>query len=124
MFRYVALLWNEDAAQVAATAEDLTRRIQAMSPGWSTVLRATGMAVLAADRSPHMTAEALFGGYGVVLGEIFPRTTSLGDGAADASARFGAKETQAVVESDGRILASHYWGNYVAVILGENRAPA
>jgi hypothetical protein len=122
MFRYLALLWNAESAQALASAEDLERNIQAMSPRWSVVLKDAGVVVLVADRSQHLTAQALFGGRGIVLGEIFPRPNPLDDDAPAESAEFGAKETQAVIESQGRILVSRYWGNYVALILDANRA--
>jgi asparagine synthase (glutamine-hydrolysing) len=117
MFRYLALLWNAESAQTVATAEDLQRRIQAMSRSWILVLRGTGMAVLVADRSEYLAAQPLFGDAGIVLGEIFPRQNSLDGEGPVGPAEFGARETSAIVESQGRILASHYWGNFVAFIL-------
>jgi len=121
MFRYLALLWNAESANAVATAEILQRRIQALSPRWGMVFRAAGATVLVADRSPHLSAQALYRGNGIVLGEIYPRLNPSEEGAAVGSAEFGAQETQVVIESRGRILASRYWGNYVALILGEHR---
>jgi asparagine synthase (glutamine-hydrolysing) len=121
MFRYLALLWNAESEQILATAEDLERRIQAMSPSWGVVLRGVGVSVFMADGSRHLNARMLFSGGGVIFGEIFARLNPLdGDGPADP-AKFGPKETQEVIESQGRILASRYWGNYVAFILDANR---
>jgi asparagine synthase (glutamine-hydrolysing) len=121
MFRYLALLWNAESAKIVATAEILRLRIQALSPSWVMVFRAAGVAVLVADRSHHLSAQALFGGSGIVLGEIFPRLNPLDEGAAVGEAEFGAQETQAVIETQGRSLASRYWGNYVAFILDAHR---
>jgi asparagine synthase (glutamine-hydrolysing) len=115
MFRYMALVWNAQSAQAEGAAENLVRRIQALSPSWGMVMRAPGTAVLVADCSHHLSARALFGGSGIVLGEIFPRLTA--DGAPVDGAKFGEMETQAVIESQGHILASHYWGNFVAFVL-------
>jgi len=117
MFRYMALIWNTESAHIVAAAEDLALRIQAMSPNWSVVLRAAGVAVLVADRSLHLDALLLFGGGGVVLGEIFPRLSQLEEGAPVAGAEFGAVDTKALMESQGRSLASHYWGNFIALIV-------
>jgi asparagine synthase (glutamine-hydrolysing) len=121
MFRYLALLWNAESAQNLAATEMLQRRIQALSPSWVMVFRAAGVVVLVADRSLHLSARALFGGSGIVLGEIFPRLNPLDGGAAVARAEFGAQQTQAVIENQGRALASRYWGNYVAFILDAHR---
>jgi asparagine synthase (glutamine-hydrolysing) len=123
MFRYVVLLWNAESAKAVATAESLQRRIQALSPSWAPVFRAAGLSVLVADRSRYLSTHTLFGGDGIVLGEIFPWPNPSEDGAAVGSAKFGAQETQAVLESRGRILASRYWGNYVGLILDGERGP-
>jgi asparagine synthase (glutamine-hydrolysing) len=118
MFRYMAVLWNAAAAQEEVAAEELARRVQALSPSWSTVMRAPGMAVLVADQSSHLSARRLFGGSGVVLGEIFPALDT--EGTPVQGAEFDERETQAVLKSDGRILASGYWGNFVAFLLDFN----
>ena len=121
MFRYLALLWNAESARAVATAEILQRRIQALAPSWVMVFRATGVSVLAADRSRHLSTHTLFSGNGIVLGEIFPRPNPSEEGATTRSAEFDAQETQAVIESRGRALVSRYWGNYVALILDAGR---
>jgi asparagine synthase (glutamine-hydrolysing) len=117
MFRYLALLWNVESAPASSVAEDLERRIRAMSAGWSVVLRAAGLVVLMADRSRHLSAQQLFAGRGIVLGEIFPRLICLDGDEFVGQPEFGANETEELVESHGRILASRYWGNFVAFIL-------
>jgi asparagine synthase (glutamine-hydrolysing) len=121
MFRYLALLWNAESAQGAAGAADLERRIRALLPAWKLMFKDTGVAVLAADCSQHLTAQSFDRGRGIILGEIFPRPDPSGEGAAVGSAHFGAQETQAVIDSRGRILASHYWGNYVAIVFDGQR---
>jgi asparagine synthase (glutamine-hydrolysing) len=121
MFRYLALLWRVESAHCSATAEDLEQRIRTISPSWTVVFRAAGVAVLVADRSRHLNATELFGERGVVLGEIFPRLNAFDSDAPAKGAEFGAKQTQAVIDSQGRILASSYWGDFVAFILGPKR---
>jgi asparagine synthase (glutamine-hydrolysing) len=120
LFRYLALLWNVESAQCSAVAEDLERRILAISSSWSAVFRAAGVAVLVADRSRHLNAIGFFAECGVVLGEIFPRLNAFDGDASVERAEFGAKDTQAVIDSQGRILASSYWGDFVAFILEPN----
>jgi asparagine synthase (glutamine-hydrolysing) len=121
MFRYLALLWNPQSEAFSAAAEILQRRIQALSASWVTALRQPGVVVLVADRSHHLSARALFGGHGVILGQIFPSLKASDEGAVVEAAEFGATETRAVLESEGRILVSRYWGNYVALILDAER---
>src|ERR1700722_18251011 len=99
MFRYLALLWNAESAQTSATAQDLERRIQAMSPSWGVVLRGTGVSAFVADGSRHLNARMLYSGGGVIFGEIFARVNPLdGDGPA-GPAEFGPRETQEVIDS-------------------------
>jgi asparagine synthase (glutamine-hydrolysing) len=117
MFRYMGLFWNAECVTSTATAVALQRRIQAMSLRWTPVFKATGAAVLVAACSHHLSARALFGGSGVVLGGIFPNLSGSRDAAPVRPAQFGARETQAVIESQGRILASCYWGNFTAFLL-------
>jgi len=121
MFRYLALLWNAESTEIVATAEALQRRIEALSPSWALVFRVAGVAVLVADHSRHLRAQMLFGEAGVVMGEIFPGLHASNEGATVEKANFGATETRAVIESQGRTLASRYWGNYVAFMLDEER---
>src|SRR5258708_7494407 len=121
MFRYLALLWNAESAKSVATADSLQRRIQVLSPSWASVFRTAGVCVLVADRSRYLTTHTLFGGDGIVLGEIFPGPDPSGEGAAGGRGEFGERETQEVIESRGRALALRYWGNYVAFILDGER---
>jgi asparagine synthase (glutamine-hydrolysing) len=72
------------------------------------------MAVLVADQTQHLCAASLHDRSGVVLGAIFTGWGSSGSVSAMERAQFGARETRAVIETRGRILASRYWGNYVA----------
>jgi asparagine synthase (glutamine-hydrolysing) len=121
MFRFLVLLWNTESAQCLETVEDLERRIQATSPSWGVVLRGVGMSVFMADGSRHLNARMLFNGGGVILGEIFHRQNALDAKGPAGAVQFGPKETREIVESQGRILVSRYWGNYVAFILDANR---
>jgi asparagine synthase (glutamine-hydrolysing) len=115
MFRYMAVIWNAGVTEEEVSAESLVRSIQTLSPNWSTVMRATGLVVLVADGSHQLSARRLFGGSGVVLGEIFPALDA--QGTPVGGAEFGERETRTILESCGRVLASNYWGNFVAVLL-------
>lgn len=121
MFRYVSLIWNSESAKVSWEAEDLERRIKARSANWNVVLRCEGLVVLVADCSRNLDAHVLCADSGVVLGEIFERVNSVDGGVGTGGAKFGPKETRAVVDSEGRLLVSRYWGNFVALVVDANR---
>lgn len=119
MFRFVALIWDAQSPEIAATAHELARRLGAKSPQWSDALVRTGHRVLVADRSSHFDTHEIVDGAaaGVVLGEIFRRCSDIDRGAALNQAVFGALESRAVIDSQGRTLATDYWGNFVAFIV-------
>jgi asparagine synthase (glutamine-hydrolysing) len=125
VFRYVALMWDAHSPEIAATAHELARRLGAKSPQWSDALVRSGHKVLVADRSSHFDAHGILDGAagGVVLGEIFRRCSDIDQGAALNHAVFGVPESRAVIDSQGRTLATEYWGNFVAFIVdGEQGA--
>jgi asparagine synthase (glutamine-hydrolysing) len=117
MFRYLVLIWNAESVETVAAAERLEQRIQATSPSWGVALRESGISVLVADRSEHLNVGVLFGGKGVILGEIFEAPNPLRGDEYVGPAEFGPKETQGIIESQGRSLAARYWGNFVALVL-------
>src|SRR6202795_4202214 len=114
-------MWDAGSAANSSWAEELRRRIQATSPTWQVVLAADGIAVLVADASQAMRAHLLRDGAGVVLGEIFARSRDLDSDAAAPDACLGALETKAALDSQGRILASGYWGNFVGLLVDDRR---
>jgi asparagine synthase (glutamine-hydrolysing) len=119
MFRYLALLWNPESATISASAAQLRQRIERLSPSWVIVFRGTGVTILMADRSRQLDVQRLAGDSGVVLGEIFPNPDPAHEGPV-RHARFGERETRAVLDSEGRYLVSRYWGNYVAFLVGDH----
>ena len=121
VFRYVALMWDAHSVASSAEADELGRRIHAKSPNWRVVLAIGGVAVLVADASRAMGAHQLRNGAGVVLGEIFVRSRDLESDAAAPDACFGPLETEAALNSEGRTLASGYWGNFVGVLIDGRR---
>ena len=114
-------MWDAHSVASSSEAEQLRRRIQGTSPTWQVVLATSGVAVLVADTSQAMRAHLLHDGAGVMLGEIFLRSRDLDSDAAAPDARFGPLETKAALDSEGRILASGYWGNFVGVLVDDRR---
>lgn len=121
VFRYFILLWNAQSVVSSSEAEDLRRRIQATSPNWRVALAANGVSVLIADASRAMTARLLSDGAGLVLGEIFVRPQDLDSAAVAQDVCFGPHESEALLASEGRKLASDYWGNFVGVLVNGRR---
>jgi asparagine synthase (glutamine-hydrolysing) len=121
VFRYLALMWDAQSAGSSSEAEELRRRIQATSTKWRVALAAGGVAVLVADASQAMRPHLLHDAAGVVLGEIFVRSRDIDSDAAAPNTCFGPLETKAVLDSEGRILASDYWGNFVGVLVDSRR---
>jgi asparagine synthase (glutamine-hydrolysing) len=114
-------MWDAQSVASSSEAERLQRRIQATSPKWRVVLATDGVAVLVADVSRAMRAHLLHEDAGVVLGEIFARSRDIDSDATAPDAYFGPLETKAVLDSEGRILASGYWGNFVGVLVDGRR---
>lgn len=115
MYRYLTLIWNAGDARVEAAARELLARVEASATGWSTALRAPGLAVFHAGRGAGASdACVLPQSSGVVLGKLFSRGTD-GVGSVAASA-IDAAETARIVASGGRRLFERYWGRYVAIV--------
>lgn len=117
MFRYVALLWDVNCADQCALALQMERKLKAASARWELKFSCAGVKVLVADASRALGVCRLHGNAGVVLGEIFVRQTDIESDAVSRHAVFGARETRAMLESQGRTLTCDYWGNFVAVLV-------
>jgi asparagine synthase (glutamine-hydrolysing) len=119
VFRYVILLWDEQLAGLAARAQALAERLHAKSTQWREVINTNGLRVLVAGATPPFDAcvllgEADRGPVGAVLGEIYRRN------APQSPALLARREAAQIQVTQGRILASAYWGNYVALIEDTN----
>jgi asparagine synthase (glutamine-hydrolysing) len=126
VFRYVVLMWDMQSAASSSAAQDLARRIQATSPSWRVELATDDVMVLVADASRAMRAHRLRDSMGreragVVLGEVFVRLRALDGDAVIPDACFGPLDTEALLASEGRVLASEYWGNFVGVLVDGRR---
>jgi asparagine synthase (glutamine-hydrolysing) len=137
VFRYVALMWNALSPEIAATADELARRLGTKSPQWSDALVRMGLRVLVADRSRHFGAHVILDGAaagpvtadvcddghgaGVVLGEIFRRCSDIDQGAGLNHAVFSLRDSRAIIDTQGRSLATDYWGNFVALLVENAR---
>ncbi len=115
MFRYLAFLWDPARPRAAGAAERLALRFRAASRDWDLAVGGRGLAVYCAGVRPgSMAPYLLHDGAGVVLGKLFARA---GEGAlASGEVILGARETAAIVSTEGRALVEHYWGRYVGFL--------
>ena len=114
MFRYVALIWDDQNPTAGSRARELSERVLAMDSRWRRVFSDMGVDVLCRDArlgasEPHL----LHQGLGVVLGTLFERSEGV---SRRIGASIGEAESAAIVASGGRRLVERYWGRYVAIL--------
>lgn len=115
MLRYLGLVWNETNPQQQETARLIAARLTQLSPAWRQEFCAPGMQVFCAGArgdSPQVHRVADDGG--VVIGTLFARNRELQSPEPDAPLQFDPLQSIAYVQSRGRWLVDHAWGDYVA----------
>lgn len=117
MFRFVALLSDENRPICKRKMEDLKLELSRSAPGFCPVVDLPGLYVAAAYRAGSAYhSYVLPQGAGAVLGRIFH--WPLPDDGAPESIVFEETESRRVVDSQGRHLVQRYWGHYVAFLCG------
>ncbi len=116
MFRYFAGVWNAASRLECEAARRLRARPPQRSSQWQCMIEVPGFFVFCADAQRGLHCHRLSGNAGVVLGSLFERHHDLLDDAPCAHAQLDGAATQRLVESHGRSLIEHYWGNYVAFL--------
>lgn len=113
MYRYIAFSWNSRDPAKTAVAQRLTRLLLSTSIDWEGVFDVPGLRVFHVPQPGGAChAYTLKRDGGVVLGKLFD-----GDHAEDRiphDPTFDDKESEKVIESQGRCLVERYWGHYVA----------
>lgn len=119
MYKFIALVWNEENAAASRAAAALRRAVQSADAAWETAYSDQGLAVFhAGEIQGRMQAIRLKRQSGVILGKIF---TSPGGDPASACQTIGEAEMQRIIKSDGRHLVTRYWGRYIAFLQDEAR---
>jgi asparagine synthase (glutamine-hydrolysing) len=112
----MALIWNPANQRQSEAALQLGRRLQTKAE-WQEAIHHRGMRVLCADAQPgSLQPHLLSNRSGVVLGRVFERNGDPEDAMASRKAVWGERQTASVVNSRGKRLVTHYWGNYVAFL--------
>lgn len=121
MYRFVALSWNSKDLAKTAAAQRLARRLLSSSPDWQSVLDRPGFRVFQTRQAGGARhAYVLKQGAGVILGKLFDRDDNFDDDRIPADPTFDPvfdeKESELIVESQGRRVIERYWGHYVAFL--------
>ena len=119
MFRYVVLMWDAQSPKLAASASDWERQLSATAQDWCCVLRRPGIVVLVSGRFAGLDAHLLCDDAGVVVGEVFARPKEMESDAPAYDGKFNRLETHQALKSQGRSLASQFWGNFVAFVIDD-----
>ena len=114
MLRFLTIVWDEANPQQHEAAQLIASRVQS-SPSWRPGLSAPGMQVFCAGiRRDAQELHRLSNGAGIVIGTLFARSTDPMTDQPDEQLLLGDAQTAAIVDSRGRWLIEHGWGNYVA----------
>lgn len=117
MFRYLGFAWDPSSTQHTEAADLLGRRTGALSSSWTEVLTRKGLRVFCVDGRPgSLEPHLLAGEAGIVLGALFERNGGIEDDTPSRKASLSVAQGASILESHGRWLITHCWGNYVALL--------
>lgn len=115
MFRYLGMVWDPASPQQQETAHLIAERLHEVSPAWRQEFAAPGLQVFCAGvRDPALQLHLVGDQGGIVIGSLLARSRDLFSPAPAGQLRFDAAQSQAFVQSRGRWLIDHAWGDYVA----------
>ncbi len=102
---------NSTSSRAALIAE----RLRQLSPAWREQFSAPGMQVFCAGaRDEAIQIHRVGDNGGIVIGSLLARSRDLFSTAPDEQLRFDATQSQSFVQSRGKWLIDHAWGDYVA----------
>jgi len=115
MYRFVAFSWNSTDLAKTVAAQRLGHLLLSTSPNWQCVFDTAGLRVFHARQAGGAChAYVLKGDVGVILGKLFDG--DLDEDRIPPEPTFDDKESNLVIESQGRSLIHRYWGHYVAFL--------
>lgn len=114
MFRYVALIWDDEQARQRLAAGRLAQGLESAA-SWQCALRITGLWVFVTGaRTGGNGVYELPGGQGLILGRLFRRHDNRESRIAPGPLR--REDADRVLRHEGRALVSDWWGRYVAFL--------
>src|SRR5271168_1852961 len=117
MYRYLAVAWDSTNFPANNMAQQIAQRVARISNDWERTVNADGLMVYHAGRRPGSSDAHVIDcgrGTGVILGTLFCRNANTPSGArVSVLANAMAPE---IIDSEGRVLVSQYWGRYVAFL--------
>ncbi len=115
MFRYLATVWDSTNPAQQEAARLIAQRLRQLSPAWSEKFSTPGMQVFCIGlRDEAVQIHRVDNDAGVVIGTLLTRGRDLFSPAPDEQLHFNTEQSQAFVQSRGRWLIDHAWGDYVA----------
>jgi asparagine synthase (glutamine-hydrolysing) len=117
MFRFIGVIWNPSDPVQSEASNTLTLRLDEFVAGYRPVFSTEGFRVLCAEiGTPGFGVHTLENNSGVLLGSVFRRNSDLTDSSPNSAATFESRDTDRIISSQGRLLISDYWGDYVAFL--------
>ncbi|WP_116808680.1 asparagine synthase-related protein [Steroidobacter cummioxidans] len=115
MFRYLGMVWDDTNPQQQETAQLIAERLRELSSTWRQEFSAPGMQVFCAGvRDDALQLHRVGDHGGIVIGSLLARSRDLFSATPDQQFQFGATQSHEFVQSRGKWLIDHAWGDYVA----------
>jgi asparagine synthase (glutamine-hydrolysing) len=120
MFRYLAIAWNNQEPGQSERAQALCLRAQRPSLALQVVLNRRGLMVLCANSNAGAyVAHPLTRDAGVVLGLLYRRHSDVENDSPNPPVSLNESDSADILRTEGRALVNNYWGDYVAVLMGD-----
>jgi asparagine synthase (glutamine-hydrolysing) len=120
MHHYLGFIWDSSDGAASAAAQRLLSEVHNGKFEWRRVFNDEGLVVF--ERLPFsgaLEAKSLANGGGVVLGRLF--RSCLRKDTVGSNGDITERETQSIIESQGRFLLTQFWGGYVAFLNCKSR---
>jgi asparagine synthase (glutamine-hydrolysing) len=115
MYRFVALIWDDEDPSEARAAESMAVRFRKSAEIWTCDFEAPGIIVFShqvttAWQKPFILPRR----YGVILGRVFQKVSA--DFEAGTEPTISDLDAMEMARTSGRNLTTGYWGSYVAFL--------
>jgi asparagine synthase (glutamine-hydrolysing) len=116
MFRYLVAIWDEGSTPSGAAAGTL-QQLTRPAPGWTTGIEEPGLFARYATHPCCFDGAMRIGAsFGVILGTMYPARTQSHSKSPSVVRELPDEQSEAIIQSRGRHLISHFWGSYVLLL--------